>query len=131
MSSPVGLTSNRVRAVTASGTTGLSNIDLATTVVFIDDNALIGQVILAQHLQEIRDATNMVLTAAGLATSPFSNITPGVTVIQATDINDLRNALKNAYYSIGLPTPTFGEAITAGSTVVKATHFQEVRNLVK
>jgi hypothetical protein len=46
-------------------------------------------------------------------------------------VTDLRTALVNAYYSIGLPVPTFSEALVAGTTIVKATHFQELRNLEK
>jgi len=122
----------RVRAVTAAGPTDLSNVDLATTVTFADDNALPGGLVLATHLQQIRDATNYVLTAANLPTISFGSLTAGVTTIQATDITTVRNSLVNAYYSIGLPIPTFGSGpITVGATVVKVIHFQELRNLVK
>jgi hypothetical protein len=121
----------RVKAVTASGTTDASNVDLATTVVFTNDDGLSGQTVLAAHLQQIRDAANMVLTAAGLPTISFGLLTSGVTPIQATDITVVRNALINAYYSSGLPIPNFSEPIVVGSTVVKAVHFQELRNMVK
>jgi hypothetical protein len=121
----------RVRGVTASGVTDLSNVDLATTVTFTNDNALVGTTVLASHLQEVRDATNMVLTAAGLATISFGTLTPGVTIVHATDITDVRSALKNAYYSIGLAIPAFAEAVTAGTTIIKAGHVQELRNYMK
>ena len=66
----------------------------------------------------------MVLTAAKLPTISFSAITAGVTLIRGVDVTDLRAALVNAYYSIGLPIPTFGEQITAGSSLVKGFTFR-------
>jgi photosystem II stability/assembly factor-like uncharacterized protein len=121
----------KVRAVLSSVQTDPSNVDLATTATFTDDNSLSGKTALATHLREIRDAANMALTAAGLPTISFGLITSGVTPIQATDITDVRAALKNAYYSVGLPMPAFAETLSVGTTVIKASHFQELRNLVK
>ena len=121
----------RVRAVLAGGAlTDRSNVDLATTVVFTDDGALTGKTITAVHLQELRSATNMVLIAAGLPQVTWGNITSGVTAVQANDVVDIRSALLNAYYAVGLSIPVFNDAIATGVTV-KATHFQELRNLVK
>lgn len=131
-----GLASNttylyRVRAVLSGGVkTGFSNIDLATTVTFDHDGTLATTAVKGSHLTEIRNATNDVLTAAGLPTLSFTAPTPGVTPILASDITVLRTALTQAYRAIGLADPGFTDTIVAG-TPIKAVHFQELRNLVK
>lgn len=120
----------RVRATLGGNVkTGLSNVDLATTVTFTDP-ALLGLPISATHLQEIRSAVNAVLTAAHVPTAQFGSITPHVTTVSLTHINEIRDALTRAYRGIGKPDPTYSENLTT-STKIKATHFEELRNLVK
>jgi hypothetical protein len=119
----------KVKAFVNGLWTDLSAPDLATTIVFTDDNALYGKVILATHLQEINTAVNAVMTAAG-QTPTFGSVTSG-TPVRTTDITLLRSALVSAYAKIGMPTvPTFAEAITS-STLIKGSHYQEVRDKVK
>jgi len=107
-----------------------SNIDLATTVVFTDDNQLLGKSVRATYLQGIRDAVNMVRVAAGLSQLTWSPPLAVGDPIRITDITDLRTGLAAAYQQIGLPSPTWGESIT-NTTVIKASHSQELRDKVK
>lgn len=120
----------RVKALVNNLWTDLSAPDLATTIIFTDDNTLTGKTIQAIHLQELHTAVNAVMTAAG-QTPTFGSVTPGATVL-ATDITDLRTALSSAYTKIGMPTaPSFAEAITPGVTPIRASHFQELRDATK
>jgi photosystem II stability/assembly factor-like uncharacterized protein len=120
----------KVKALVNGSWTDLSAPDLATTLVFTDDNALSGKKILANYLQEIRTAVNAVMTAAG-QTPAFGTANIGDKIF-ATDITDLRSALVSAYTKIGMPSlPTFAERITQNYTFLKGTHYQEIRNFVK
>ena len=120
----------QVRAVIGTAMTDYSNVDLATTIMFTDDATLPSKIIKASHLQELRDATNAVLTAANLATVSFPALTPGTTTVLTNDILDVRSALVRAYYSIGKPIPAFTYSINHGTTI-KAVDLQELRDLTK
>jgi photosystem II stability/assembly factor-like uncharacterized protein len=121
----------KVKAFYNSVLTDASNVDLATTMVFTDDNQLPGTNALAVHLQEIRNATNAVRLASGLPALTFSNPAIAGSSILAADITDLRNGLIPAYSNIGMPALSFAETVTAGVTEIKASHTQEIRNAAK
>src|ERR1051326_2575791 len=96
---------------------------------FLRDNGLSGQPIGTQDVTDVRSAVNDALTAANLPVLSFGSLTPG-TLVQASDVNVLRDALARAYYSIGMPMPTF-EPLAPGVTPVKAIHVQQLRDLTK
>jgi len=121
----------QVKALVNSTLTNPSNTDLATTIVFTDDNTLPGKTISATYLQEIRTATNAVRAAAGLGALSFSNPAVSGSPIQANDITALRSGLIAAYNQIQLTPPSFAETLVVGSTTVKGSHWQEIRNAVK
>jgi hypothetical protein len=110
--------------------TDFSNVDLATTVEFTDDNALTGKVIKALHVNEMRTAVNAVLASASLAHLTGSSVPIGA-VVRLADITPLRTALTSAYAAITKsPAPLF-TAVTQFVTPVRAVHYQEIRNAVK
>jgi len=121
----------KVRAVNAAGTSGDSNVDLATTVIFTDDPLVPGvTVIKAVHLAELRTAVNAVRALAGLPAATFTDAaTPGV-VVKAVHITELRTALDQALSALGLPSGGYTNTISAG-TIIRAIDFQEIRNEVK
>lgn len=107
-----------------------SNADLATTTTFADDNQLLGKTVLALHLQQIRDAVNMVRAAAGLTALTWAQPVAHADPVRATDITDLRTGLSTAYTQLGLGSISWSEAIHT-STSIRATHYQELRDKVK
>lgn len=121
----------KVRAVNAGGTSGDSNVDLATTVIFTDDPLQPGvTVIKAVHLAQLRTAVNAVRALAGLAAATFTDAaSPGV-VVKAVHITELRTALDQALSALGLPSGGYANTITAGA-MIRAIDFQEIRNRVK
>jgi hypothetical protein len=119
----------KVRALLGGLWTDASSPDLATTILFTDDNVLAGLTVRALHLQEIRSAVNAVLVSAGMS-APYSGPSVGTT-IAASDITALRNSVTTAYAKIGMPQLSFAETITAGTSKIKASHFQELRDRTK
>jgi hypothetical protein len=121
----------KVNAVVNSTLTNDSNVDLATTILFTNDNDLVNRTIDHINLQEIRNAVNAVRAAAAVNALTFSNPASSGSPILATDITDLRTGLAAAYTQLNLTPPTFAETITAGTTLIKASHWQEIRNATK
>lgn len=116
----------RVRAVTSSGTTGNSNADLATTVMFAD-TTLAGMTVKAMHLSELRTAVNAVRSLAGMTSQTFTDpATPGTT-IKAIHITELRTALGEALDVLGLPAIAYTDLSLTGLPV-KSVHFQQLRD---
>jgi hypothetical protein len=123
----------RVRAVASGSTSGFSNANLATTVLFTDDPLAIASTRIKRvHLLELRTAVNAIRAAAGLATATFTDptIIAGVTPPKALHVSELRTALSPALTALGFPAPSFNSGVAAASPV-KAVHFQELRTLVK
>jgi hypothetical protein len=124
----------KVRAV-GSGTSGDSNIDLATTVIFTDSTLTAqSSSIKAAHVTELRTAVNAVRTLGGLGAGSYTDasLTAQVTLAKAVHLTDLRTALNAARTACGLSTLSFTDAaVTAQSTQIKAVHITELRNGVK
>ena len=120
----------KVNATVNSVPTPYSNIDLATTIVFTNDNSLSGRSIAAVYLQEIRTAVNAVRAAASLGALTFSNPATANSPVQANDITTLRTGLAAAYNALGLTPAAFTDAVTS-QFVIKGLHVQEIRNATK
>jgi hypothetical protein len=123
----------RVRAVAAAQTSGFSNANLATTIVFTDDPLVAATTRIKRlHVIELRSAVNAVRATAGLAAATFTDptITAGTTKTKALHLSELRNALSTALTTLGFPSPTFTAGLAAASQI-KAVHVQELRTLVK
>ena len=115
----------RVRAVGSTGTLAYSNIDPATTILFVDPTITPRVTsIKAVHILQLRDAVN-AMRAAGLLS--YRNFTdPALTgrTVKANHIAQLRSALNEARAAIGLPPVTFSQP---SLSVVRASHVNELR----
>lgn len=127
----------KVKAVYAGGTSGYSNQDLATTVVFTDAQ-LRGKVIRATHLTELRRAVNAVRALAGLGAAtwtypdPVSSPTSQRRAAYLEDLTDLRAGLDDALAPLGLPAGGYPAIPTlARNQVVNADHFEQIRVRVR
>jgi hypothetical protein len=121
----------RVRAVNATGASGDSAADLATTVIFTDDPLVARSTLIkAVHLAELRTAVNAVRALAGLAAATFTDAAVRGVVVKAVHINELRTALDAALTALGLPAGGYTDVLARG-VLIKAIHFQEIRNRVK
>lgn len=122
----------RVKAVFAGGaSSGYSNTDLATTVIFTDDPLVAGvTTIKAQHLAELRQAVGAMRDLANLqaATWPDQAL-PGVP-IKAAHVLELRASLDQALAALGLGVPPYTDPALAGVNIKKV-HFEELRQRVK
>jgi hypothetical protein len=129
----------RVRAVFSNaGVSDYSNQDIATTVIFTDEQ-LHGAVIRAVHLQELRRAVNAVRAlAGGLAAAtwtypdPVSSPPEQRRKIYLEDVTDLRARLDEALGPLGLQTGGYPDIPTlARGAKVNAEHFEQIRQRVR
>jgi hypothetical protein len=114
----------------------LSNTDLATTVVFTDDQ-LHGAIIKATHLTELRRAVKAVRTLAGLGEATWTYPDPVSTpqqnrrTIYVEDVTDLRSRLDEALTPLGRYEPYPANPPLASHAVVNADHFEQIRARVR
>lgn len=125
----------RVQAVTSGGAkSGYSNVDLATTIVFVDDPLIVGStVVKTAHITQLRDAVNALRAAAGLtAFNGWTDnpLTAG-TLIKAVHIQQLRDQVTPARSALGFVDPPFTDSPLAAGVNVKAIHVNEVRSRVR
>jgi hypothetical protein len=116
----------RARATAPSQTSGPSNVDLATTIVFTDDPLLALMLIKSVHLTEARQAVDAVRALALLPPASYSNSGAAGSMIRAVDITELRAALAAARAALALPPAAFTGGVTVGGLVMTS-HLQEVR----
>jgi hypothetical protein len=126
----------RVRSADASGNvSAMSNIDLATAITFDDDPFSAPPtltVVRAQHILQLRQAINAVrhLSALGDYSWTQGSLTPGVTLIKATDVEELRTALDQALQLLNLPTGGYTDPDLDG-LVFQKLHITQLRDRVK
>lgn len=125
-----GLTANRtylyrVRAVGSTGTLAYSNIDPATTIMFVDPD-IVPHVthIKAVHILQLRDAVNAMRAAGMLSYRNFTDPTLAGRTVKANHVAQLRTALSEARAAIGLPPLSFSHP---SLTRVRASHVTELR----
>lgn len=120
-----------VRAVNGVGVSLDSAADFATTTVFSNDPLAANLTLVdADHLSQVRDATNNVRRLAGLSPVVFSdNALPGV-LVRAVHVTDVRSALNGALDALGFAAASYTE-IPATGTKLKAQHFQEIRERLR
>ena len=119
----------RVRAVGATGSSGNSASDIATTVFFSNDPLTAGTVVQGAHLSQIRTAVNAARSLANLPAATFTNPSPVGATIKSVHVTELRLALDSALTALGLPAGGYANSALAG-TPVRAIDFQELRNRV-
>jgi len=124
-----------VRSVNALGSSGSSQMDLATTILFTDDPVVSAiTMVKTAHVSELRSAVNAFRHTAGLGTFAFSDpsLTQNSTPIRKIHFDELRSALVAARAMLGLTTVPFTDpTLTAGSTAMKPAHVDEIRGAVK
>ena len=81
----------------------------------------------ADHLRDVRSATNMARVAAGLTAATFTD--PTHAPARATDITTLRTNVIQAFQAAGLPVPAFTTIPSRGA--VRRIHFTELVDAVK
>jgi hypothetical protein len=117
-----------VRAVDAAGAcpSEYSNIDLATTIIFLDES-LQGQVIKAQHVTQLRQAVDAVRVTANIGPAVWTSPLNQVSAIHFTELRDrLNEALPLLGFLQISPDPGIAQGLS-----VYATHLQAVRDKVK
>lgn len=112
-----------------------SNIDVATTIQFTDDNNLAGKVVDDQHIIELRTAIAAVCKTGGESTPIWPTdptILPQQTVIKKAHIDELRAKVSECLAAVGVVASpyTTDTTLTAGVTTIKKEHVQELRNAV-
>jgi len=112
-----------------------SNTVLATTLPFSDEplnsnGSLTG--IKALHVQELRQAINVVRALAGLPEGVWSSssLQSLVSPLRAQDIQELRDNLVPALYAMQISTPPFTDSQITTWLPIKAVHVQELRKAV-
>jgi len=114
-----------------SGTSGDSNTDIATTVLFTNDPLGAGIVVQAAHLLQLRSAIVAVRQlAGGLGSMTFTDSASAGVIVKAIHITEIRTGLDAALPILGLTAGGYTDPSLAG-VAVKAVHFQEIRNRVK
>lgn len=126
----------RVRALFAGGgTSGYSNSDLATTVVFTDA-PLQGKQIKGDHLKQARRAVSAVRTLAGQTAAtwtypdPVSSPPSARRTIYLEDILELRTQLNPALTALGIAALGDDQTLARGLPV-KGSHIEAVRDKLK
>jgi hypothetical protein len=81
---------------------------------------------------ELRTRIDAVRASAGLTSFSWTDdpLIPGMTVIKAIHILQLRNALSEAYLALGKIAPTYTDPNLGVGILVRMTHIVELRQLV-
>ncbi|HKO42309.1 MAG TPA: hypothetical protein VJU84_03405 [Pyrinomonadaceae bacterium] len=126
----------RVRAVdTVGNVSPPSNVDVATAISFTDDTLVVHTTpVKADHINQLRQAVDAVRALVNHSAANWGpSVTPGVTTIQATHIQDLRTNLDQARNALTLPgcsyTDNSVEALRA--SVIKKEHIEQLRQCVR
>lgn len=124
----------RVRATNGEGASNFGNVDLATTVVFMND-PVVAQVtiISAVHVVQLREAVGAVRVLAQLPDEGWTDtpISAGVTPVRKIHVEELRSTLGSALSALSRPSLNLTDPTLTTATLVKAAHVQELRNAVK
>jgi Ig-like domain CHU_C associated len=124
----------KVRAIRSGASSGDSNRDLATAILFADDPIVAGGPdVAAQHIVQLRTAVQAVRQLAGLGLFSFEDptLTPAGTLIRTVHINQLRLALDQARAALALPALTYLRNPVTTSHDVDDVDFMEVRGGVR
>jgi hypothetical protein len=120
------------RAISTTGAVSAdSAIEVATTIMFVDDPLAALTVVKAAHVEQLRAAVNALRATAGVLPASFTDSSLAGKPLRAAHVLELRDALATARTAAGLPAAAFSAPAPASGTVVRAVHFQELRNAVK
>lgn len=117
----------RVKAHNASGDSGLSDGDIATTVIYTDPTLTAGMRIKAVHLTELRTAANLLyaLTDPGTVITYTDPTIAGSTTAKAVHYQEVEEVLRVARSNLGLSVPA--ELGIAAGTPIPTAHITALR----
>ena len=121
----------RVFVFNAGGLSAASNLDVATTTLFLDT---LGTTTLIQfdHLSRLQTAVNALHRAAGLGDATFTDTGALNQTIKLIHLSELRSNLEAARSAVaGLPPIGYAHPTVAIGSKIFGTDFQEIRNGVK
>ena len=120
----------RVRAAGSGGVvSGPSNMALCTAVSF-EFSALTNQLIKAQHFYDVRMAVNAVRAAANLSAATWNHSSLGGLVVEANDVQELRNKLDEALTALSITVTAYQDptlSTGANGTLIKAIHLEQLQ----
>jgi len=109
-----------------------SDPDSVLTTAFTDDPVVAGStVVKAVHLIELRNAVNLMRSAAGLASATYTDPSPAGFSIKSIHLTELRNRLNEARVALGVAAQGFSDSPLAAGTTIKSAHIQELREAIK
>jgi len=117
----------------AANISPFSDMDFATTVIFVDEPLAAGVVVKAVHLTQLRTAVNAMQRSAGVTVTNFTDPTVNNSLlIKGVHISELRTGLNAARAAIGASQLLFANpALVGGTTPIRSVDFQELRDGVK
>jgi hypothetical protein len=107
--------------------------DVVTPVAFTDDPLIAATTVVnAIHLIELRLRIDALRVRAHLSTFTWNDslLVPGLSVIRAQDILDLRAALNDVYAAASKPLPVYTDPNLGSGTLIKVVHVAELRSAV-
>ena len=123
-----------VKATNTVDSSPYSNVDLSTSVIFMDD-PVVAQLtpIGAVHISQLRTAVDAVRFLAGLSQDAWTDsaLVPGATLVQKIHVEELRSRLSAALSVLALPPLTLTDPTLTTATNVRVEHIQELRNAAK
>src|SRR6201991_339867 len=99
---------------------------------FTDDPLTVGVTQMkAIHVNELRDAINLLRVRAGLATVTWAETVANGVQIKAAHITEMRTRLEQARTALGLSATVYTDPGLAANFLIKAAHIQELRDSLK
>jgi len=99
---------------------------------FTDDPLVAGTTLIkAVHVNELRDAINLLRGRAGLATVTWAEAVTSGVAIKASHITEMRTRLGEARAALGLTATSYTDPSLAAGITIKAPHIQEIRDSLK
>lgn len=107
-----------------------SNVDVATTTIFIDPSLSSAVTVKAVHLSQLRTAILAMRALAGVGAASFTDSAIAGTPVKALHITEMRAALDAARLALSLSAQSYGNTV-AGAAPVRAQDFSELRSGVQ
>jgi RHS repeat-associated protein len=99
---------------------------------FTDDPLTTGVTqVKALHVNELRDAINLLRVRAGISTVTWAETISAGVQVKATHITEMRTRLEEARTALGLSATVYTDPGLAANVLIKAAHIQEIRDSLK
>lgn len=122
----------KVRVISPTSSS-FSNIDFATTIHFTDDPIITGSTTVSHvHIEELRQAINVVRATAGLGGASYSHPANQGDLIYTADIQELRDRLAEAFSSLGISPPSYDDSsLQPHVTLIKRAHIVQIQDALR